>query len=83
MRKRLKVSTLAIVSLLVFNACGDSNKKTTINHSEIVRCTTGTFSTLAKGDKVTILVDDTEMDIRHAQNGEKKACVISGEAKIN
>ena len=83
MKKRLPIYSITILSLLVFNACGDSNKKTTINKGEIIRCTTGTFSMLEKGDQITILVDDTEMDIRHTQDGKKKACIISGEAKIN
>ena len=83
MKKRLYIYSITILTLLAFNACGDSNKKTTVNKGEIVRCTTGTFSMLVKGDKVTILVDDTEMDIRHTQDGKKKACIISGKAKIN
>jgi len=83
MKNKVHIYSIAILSLFAFNACGDSNKKTTVNKGEIVRCTTGTFSMLDKGDKVTILVDDTEIDIKHTQEGKKKACIISGKAKIN
>lgn len=84
----MKLHTRAIlfstVGVLFFTACGDSNKKTYIAKDLIIeRCSTGNFTPLNKGDKVTILTDDTEIDLRHLQNGKKKACVRSGSAKIN
>ena len=82
MKKRLCIYSVVMISLFAFSACGDSNNKTIINKGEVVRCTEG-FSMLKKGDEVTILVDDTEIDIRHTQDGKKKACIISGKAKIN
>jgi len=84
----MKLHTRAIlfstVGLLFFTACGDSNKKTRIAKDLMIeRCSTGNFTPLSKGDKVTILTDDTEIDLRHLQNGKKKACVRAGSAKVN
>ena len=83
MKNRLAIHTVTLIGLLVFTACGDSNKKVYINKGDIVRCSTGTYSSLDKGDKVTVLMDDTEIDIKHTENGKKKACIVSGNAKIN
>ena len=83
MKHTLQTTLIATVGVLLLSACGDKNKKTIIAKDHIVRCSTGTFVTLYKGDKVTVLSDDTEIDLRHAQDGSKKACIISGDARIN
>jgi len=73
-----------IASILFFTACGDSSKKRHIAKDLMIeRCSKGEFTSLSKGDKVTILLDNTELDIRHYQDGTKKACVRSGSAKVN
>ena len=83
MKHTLQTTLIATVGLLLLSACGDKNKKTLISKDHIVRCATGTFVTLNKGDKVTGRDDDTEIDRRHAQDGSKKACIITGDARIN
>ena len=77
-------STILSMGLLFFTACGDSNKKTLINKNlMITACTTGEFVTLYKDDKVTVLSENTELNIIHSEDGTKKACALTGSAKIN
>jgi len=38
---------------------------------------------LKKDDKIIALTNDTEVSIRHNEDGRKEACVVSGEAIIN
>ena len=40
--------------------------------TKIVKCSTNTYSSLKKGDKIIALVNDTEMSIRHSEDGKKK-----------
>ena len=83
MKKRLYIPIVWLISLLVLTSCGGVSETISNQNGEMLKCTTGTFSMLKKGDIVSILVDDTEIDIRHTQDGKKKACILSGKAKIN
>ncbi|MCF6244090.1 MAG: hypothetical protein L3J43_03565 [Sulfurovum sp.] len=89
-----KQSMIIGVCLLGIIGCGgDNNKKIFIQNEPknepknaltmIQKCDTKTFTILKKTNIVTILSDNTELDIRHSQDSSKKVCVLTGSARID
>jgi len=48
---------------------------------EVKLCSKG-FSSLKKGNTIMSLTNDTKLNIRHKQDGNREVCVKTGEAKI-
>jgi len=79
---------LAIASAFLLSACGGGGSSTPPTDTDPVintvkLCNNDTYSALKKGDKVTALTNDTEVKLRHNQDGKREACVLRGKAKIN
>jgi len=82
-----KTFIIAAVSILLLNACGGGDKKSTLPTpaavTKVKKCVTNTYSSLKKDDKIIALTDDTEVKLRHTQDGKREVCIVTGEAKIN
>ena len=74
--------------MLVLNGCGGDGKskqksKDTLNVNKVEQCSANKMTRLKKYDQVTVLTNDTQVHITHTQSGEREACVMSGDAKVN
>jgi hypothetical protein len=90
--KQANTIIITTATALLLSACGgggdkklDPTPNPTPNPQPQVKkvknCDEG-YTALKKGDKVTATKDETEVKIRHIEDGKKEACVISGEAEI-
>ena len=82
-----KTVIIVTASILLLNACGGGDVKSTlpipVAVTKVKKCATNTYSSLKKDDKIIALTDDTEVKLRHTQDGKREACIVNGEAKIN
>jgi len=69
-------------SMLFLSACGGGGSAPT-DSTNIENCTTNTYTSLKKDDKITGLEANTEVRITHSEDGTKTICILEGKAKIN